>query len=292
MGTWSATITRAEYPQKWQIEQVVRFESQRPVQSAAGPRGQVGVRLADTHRMFRILGATFLPDRPIGRSRLRACTKLFQMLVVLCGLAFWLGGRPSLAFDADRLQQQAGRQEIAVQQAVRSLLETIQRASAQPEAARLESINQFFNRRIFFREDTEAWGQVDYWASPLETLARGQGDCEDYAIAKYFSLLAAGVPAARLRLVYVRAMLGPPATPPVAHMVLAYYPSAGADPVILDNLVPEVLPASRRRDLTPVFSFNTDGLWQGTQGNDAGDPLARLSRWREVVAKAREQGFL
>jgi predicted transglutaminase-like cysteine proteinase len=157
---------------------------------------------------------------------------------------------------------------------------------------RLALLNTFFNRRIFFREDAEAWGQVDYWASPLETLIRGQGDCEDYAIAKYFSLLAAGVDPARLRLVYVRATLGPPAGPQQAHMVLAYYEDPQAEPLILDNLVPEVLPANRRRDLVPVFSFNAQGLWQGTNGAGAGDPLARLSRWREVVSKARDQGFL
>jgi len=45
---------------------------------------------------------------------------------------------------------------------------------------------------------------------------------------------------------------------------------------------PEVLPASQRPDLTPVFSFNDEGLWQGTGDAPAGDPLVRLSRWREV----------
>lgn len=216
---------------------------------------------------------------------------MFQGLVVALSLVTWSIVSPSLALDADRLQALASRQDPAVQQTVRSLLDTIARASGQPEVARVELVNQFFNRRIFFREDLEVWGQVDYWASPLETLVRGQGDCEDYAIAKYFALLSAGVPPAKLRLVYVRAVLGPPASPPVAHMVLAYYASPTADPLILDNLIPEVTAASRRGDLTPVFSFNTQGLWQGTQGSEAGDPLARLSRWRDVVAKAREQGF-
>ena len=58
------------------------------------------------------------------------------------------------------------------------------------------------------------------------------------------------------------------------------------------NLVPEVLPAAQRSDLTPVFSFNSDGLWQGIGAQAAGDPLARLTRWREVLAKARAEGFL
>lgn len=228
---------------------------------------------------------------PPGRRGRRSCAKVFQVLAIVLGLGIWLAVRPSLALDSVRLMALAARQEVAVQQSVRMLLETIGRASTQSEEIRIELVNQFFNRRIFFREDIEVWGQVDYWASPLETLMRGQGDCEDYAIGKYFALVAAGVAPARLRLVYVRAVLGPPASPPVAHMVLAYYASPSADPLILDNLIPEVLPASRRRDLTPVFSFNAQGLWQGTQGSEAGDPLARLSRWRDVVVKAREQGF-
>jgi hypothetical protein len=53
-----------------------------------------------------------------------------------------------------------------------------------------------------------------------------------------------------------------------------------------------VRPASRRPDLAPVFSFNSEGLWQGVAGATAGDPVARLSRWREVLEKARAEGFL
>jgi len=74
--------------------------------------------------------------------------------------------------------------------------------------------------------------------------------------------------------------------------VLAYYAQPGAEPLILDNLRPEVLPASQRTDLTPVFSFNTEGLWQGVGAVTAGDPLVRLSLWRDLVAKVRAEGFL
>lgn len=214
-----------------------------------------------------------------------------QTLVAFTVLLLALLGASS-ALDGERLQTQAQRYGPVAQQSVRALLESLAVIASTDEETRVVQVNQFFNRRVFFREDVEVWGQQDYWASPLETLARGQGDCEDYAIAKYFSLLAVGVVPARLRLVYVRATLGLPAGPQVAHMVLAYYPAPGAEPMILDNLVLEVMPASRRKDLVPVFSFNTEGLWQGTDGAGAGDPLARLSRWREVVAKAREQGFL
>jgi len=159
------------------------------------------------------------------------------------------------------------------------------------DEGKLRALNEFFNRRILSKEDIETWGQVDHWASPLELLEKGAGDCEDFAIAKYFSLVAQGMPVRKLRLVYVRAQLGGPGGPVQAHMVLAYYALPDAEPLILDNLITEVRPASRRPDLSPVFSFNGEGLWQGVGGAAAGDPVARLSRWRDALAKARAEGF-
>ncbi len=57
-------------------------------------------------------------------------------------------------------------------------------------ANQVEDVNAFINSHVTFTEDSVGWGQSDYWATPLETLGRGIGDCEDYAIAKYFSLRA------------------------------------------------------------------------------------------------------
>ncbi|MFT7772378.1 transglutaminase-like cysteine peptidase [Roseateles sp.] len=193
------------------------------------------------------------------------------------------------AYDAARVLEAATLRGPRVVEQAQALVQQIEHSTTQDELQRLRDINDFFNRRLAFRDDAVTWGVPDYWASPLESLEKRAGDCEDYAIAKYFSLTAAGVPTARLRLVYVRARL---AGQSLAHMVLAYYAQPGAEPLILDNLRPEVLPASQRADLTPVFSFNTEGLWQGTGQVTAGDPLARLSLWRELVAKVRAEGFL
>lgn len=195
------------------------------------------------------------------------------------------------AWDAERMQAAARRLSPRAAEAAQALLPLIAQAAAVDDVARLQLVNEFFNRRVQFRDDTEVWQQIDYWASPLETLDKGAGDCEDFAIAKYFSLLATGMPVAKLRLVYVRAQLGGASGLPQAHMVLAYYAAPGAEPLILDNLITDVRPASRRPDLAPVFSFNSEGLWQGAAGPTAGDPSARLSRWREVLAKARSEGF-
>jgi predicted transglutaminase-like cysteine proteinase len=218
--------------------------------------------------------------------RLRGVVRIARtLLIALTVLAM---SQPE-AWDAERMLLAARKQGTQALAGARALQAELMRAAEQDEEAKLQAVNQFFNRRILFREDTEVWGQIDYWASPLELLDKGQGDCEDFAIAKYFSLLALGVPVPKLRLVYVRAQLGGGVQ---AHMVLAYYAAATSEPLILDNLITEVRPASRRPDLAPVFSFNGEGLWQGVGSQTAGDPTARLSRWREVLGKARAEGFL
>ena len=212
-----------------------------------------------------------------------------RLLPAVLALALWLGGDGPWASDALRMAQAAQRQGPRAVAALPALQALLQQGTSGDDEAQLNAVNAFFNRRIAFTEDSEVWGQADHWASPLEVLGQGRGDCEDYAIAKYFTLLAMGMPVSRLRLVYVRAQVGADTQ---AHMVLAYYALPNAEPLILDNLITTVRPASRRPDLVPVFSFNSDGLWQGVGGQSAGDPQARLSRWREVMAKARAEGFL
>lgn len=121
---------------------------------------------------------------------------------------------------------------------------------------KLHLVNQFANREVTYASDLEHWGTLDYWATPLESLQTGKGDCEDYAILKYFTLRAMGVPEERLRLMYVRAIeLNEP------HMVLIYTEKPGQYPLVLDNIINEILPANRRPDLKPVYSFNAQGLW-------------------------------
>ncbi len=125
-----------------------------------------------------------------------------------------------------------------------------------PEAVVLDEVNRFFNQ-VRFLGDIEHWNQTDYWATPLELLASNGGDCEDFAIAKYFSLKWLGVPVDKMRLTYVKAV-----ELNQAHMVLTFHQSIGQEPIVLDNLIDEILPASERSDLVPVYSFNGDGLWK------------------------------
>lgn len=144
-----------------------------------------------------------------------------------------------------------------------------------------EVTNEFFNR-IPWLDDAEHWGQADYWATPMEMIGTNGGDCEDYSIAKYFTLIEMDVPGAQLLITYVRA---PALTQ--SHMVLAYYPTPDADPLILDNLIGEIRRGSERPDLIPVYSFNGDGLWVAVQrslGRNVGD-ASRLAQWRDVLRR-------
>lgn len=155
------------------------------------------------------------------------------------------------------------------------------------EAEQLQEINRFFNAKLRFTDDLALWNQVDYWATPVEALRRGAGDCEDYAIAKYISLRHLGVPAEKLRITYVKAL-----RLNQAHMVLTYYEKPDAVPLVLDNLIGSILPASQRSDLLPVYAFNGEGLWLSNQGGGkkVGD-AKRLSRWQDLLKKMKAEGF-
>lgn len=160
------------------------------------------------------------------------------------------------------------------------------------EGDRVQRVHQFFNRHIRSEDDIATWGVSDYWATPLETLGKGRGDCEDFTIAKYFTLERSGVPINKLRLIYVKARIGgEQSSVAQAHMVLAYYPTPDAEPLVLDSLMEEVRPSSRRTDLIPVFSFNTEGMRMEGPGATAANATVRLSRWRDLLARMKNEGF-
>lgn len=152
------------------------------------------------------------------------------------------------------------------------------------EKEKLDSVNRFFNQ-MYFVDDSILWGKNDYWATPLEFLGSNAGDCEDFTIAKYFSLLELGVPDKKLRLVYVKAL-----ELNQFHMVLAYYSTPSAEPLILDNLNPEIKRGSKRRDLRPIYSFNGKNLWLIKSPAGSGKlsgKSSRLSLWNDLRSRER-----
>lgn len=207
--------------------------------------------------------------------------------VCLLGIGLALGG-----FEVERMRQVAQQRfGQAGSDAIEAWRSAVGGWRGLSEDEQLRRINEYFNRRIRFAEDSVVWSQADYWATPLETLARGAGDCEDFVFAKYFTLRELGVPEDRLRMTYVRAQVGGAGSSvSQAHMVLGYYPSPDAVPLVLDNLITEIRPASGRPDLVPVFSFNMQGVFVGGAAQ-ATSPVDRVSRWRELLLRMRSEGY-
>ena len=141
----------------------------------------------------------------------------------------------------------------------------------------LLAVNQLINR-VPFIDDQKHWNVEDYWATPAEAIASNGADCEDFSVAKYFLLKDLGVPVSRLRLVYVKAI-----KLNQAHMVLAYYATPTAEPLILDNLEDTVRPASVRTDLVPVYSFNDEEVWVESKGR-IGSPR-QIRNWSALLER-------
>lgn len=149
---------------------------------------------------------------------------------------------------------------------------------------KLESVNTFINQ-FEFKSDIEYTGAEDYWKTPIEFVVDGGGDCEDFAIAKYFTLLLMQVPMDTLRITYVKTNRFNR-----AHMVLAYYPTTKSEPLILDNLNANILPASKRPDLIPIYSFNGEHLWLAKKsGDDNQGDSSQLSKWQAVIDRMEKK---
>jgi predicted transglutaminase-like cysteine proteinase len=216
-----------------------------------------------------------------------------RFILFLIGVLLVAGIYPALfadVLDAKDRQMVDAVQTKYGSRAARRIIDwrmLIQRARSEKwgQQQALEATNRFFNQQIFI-DDIKLWGQPDYWASPIEFLAAGGGDCEDFSIAKYFTLREMGLTDESMRLIYVKAIRYNQ-----FHMVVANYATPEAMPVILDNLDPAIKPANLRKDLIPIYSFNGSHLWlmkAKGQGQLAGNS-DRLSMWTDLQQRFSTQ---
>jgi len=183
-----------------------------------------------------------------------------------------------LNYVAERYSQSAKLRLIGWQNLIKS-------HNNKNEKEKLALVNSFINQ-IRFVDDITHWGKQDYWATPIELLATNGGDCEDFSIAKYFTLREMGVPDERMRITYVKSL-----KLNQAHMVLTYYPSPDSDPLVLDNLINDVKPASKRNDLLPIYSFNAQDLWLAKErgrGRLVGSS-DRISMWLDLLGRIEKE---
>lgn len=197
------------------------------------------------------------------------CQGLFMGLVLLLCSPLWAASN-------------TGMRESSIKVRLQELVTEL-RLPGVSEKMKVEAVNAFFNH-IPRKHDTRVWGRKDYWATPDELLQRRQGDCEDVAIAKYFTLRKLGVTDTHLRLAYgkiadlQRGIIEP-------HMVLIYMPD-NARPLVLDSLNRNLRKVSERQDLVLEYTFNLESLWRW----QADSPVLlgkaeTLEPWRKLLER-------
>lgn len=136
-----------------------------------------------------------------------------------------------------------------------------------PRATQIRNVNAWVNQRISYVEDVRQYGAADHWSSAVQSLTRGRGDCEDYAIAKMQILRALGVAADSMFLVIAHDLVRR-----ADHAILAV--AVDGDLVVLDNETDRILSSADARDYRPILSFNSTGSW--THGYRTAPPAATL----------------
>ena len=119
--------------------------------------------------------------------------------------------------------------------------------------AQIKAVNRYMNKSRYIT-DQNNWGQKDYWASLGEFMAKF-GDCEDYAIAKFISLIKLGFKPEQLRVVAVKDL-----NLKVGHAILVVF--LDGKTYVLDNQIKQVIEARSVRHYQPVFSINTKAWWR------------------------------
>lgn len=202
------------------------------------------------------------------------------LLVIAMASYFAIANPPPKIVSEAEIKQVEQRYGDRAADRLREWQELVDENQDLDEEDKLELVNDFFNR-VRFIDDIYHWRMKDYWATPVELLATDGGDCEDYSIAKYFTLKALGVPESKLYITYVKAIRYNQ-----AHMVLTYFETPRSVPVVLDNINKRILKATNRRDLVPVYSFNGDGLWLARQrgkGKSVKGGTSRLKKWNDLL---------
>ncbi|MGC9387078.1 MAG: transglutaminase-like cysteine peptidase [Hydrogenovibrio sp.] len=215
--------------------------------------------------------------------------KLILIIVTLFSVAISLAwasnaskGSPPRVFTDNELKQVIDKYGPMAGRRLQAWQQLIDDNYTKPERLKLQRVNDFFNGAQF-TTDQKVWGKEDYWATPIEFLGLDAGDCEDYVIAKYFTLKAMGVPEEKLYLTYVKAI-----RLKQAHMVLTYFKTPKSEPLVLDNINDRIMKAGQRKDLIPIYSFNGDGLWLSKQrgkGKAVEGGTDKLKNWNSLLKK-------
>jgi len=185
--------------------------------------------------------------------------KTFALFFILAALAAILISSPEFSIAKafmDKIDREYG--PIAKKRAF-YLVQMMNDARDLDDMGKMEKVNDFFNQTPYASDKT-TWGISDYWATRYEFIGKDRADCEDYVIAKYFTLKELGIPTSKLYMTYAKSIRYK-----TAHLVLTYYETPKSIPLVLDNYNFKILPASVRDDLIPIYSFSGDELFNAKQ---------------------------
>lgn len=206
--------------------------------------------------------------------------KAFILFLLVAACAVILISSPEFSIAKvflDKIEREYGLFAKRRAFALVSMMNDVRDAS---EMEKMEKVNDFFNRTPYV-SDKEIWGENDYWATRYEFIGKDKADCEDYVIAKYFTLKELGVPTSKLYMTYAKSIRYKS-----AHLVLTYYETPRAVPLVLDNYNYKILPASERDDLVPIYSFSGDELFNAKQaqiGKMVPAATKQTRPWDELV---------
>ena len=156
---------------------------------------------------------------------------------------------------------------------------TLQKLTHLAKNEQLTQLNLYLNS-LLPQYDSVIKNKEDEWATPKEFLTIGYGDCEDYAIIKYYSLLRLGYKEEKLYLTVVKEKFHGG-----YHMVLSYFMQKNRSPLILDNLSFKILPLKKRSDLEALLFINAKGVYKLNQNNNLQKVANRSKEFEELQKK-------
>lgn len=231
----------------------IRMSQEQPVptvDAAPAPTNPMVV-----HAISRGADRLFNADRPAAVSVRVDCTAPVAALATAAPDPDSELGTLAIPVDTTRFDDRWARVRRAP--AVRLMQAQLDRAAVTPglgEATTLERVNLWVNRQIAYADDERNYRQRDFWATADETVARGSGDCEDYAILKMHMLRAAGIDGDRMKLVLLRDL-----AINADHAFLMVRSQAGW--VVLDNMTDRIYDGRQANAVRPIMSFSGDRRW-------------------------------
>jgi predicted transglutaminase-like cysteine proteinase len=212
--------------------------------------------------------------------------KTLKFLSIVTASAVILLGSPDFSIAKtllDKIEKEYGG--FAKRRAL-ALLQMMNNSKDLDEKAKLENVNDYFNETPY-SSDQNTYGVSDYWATRLEFIGHDKGDCEDYVIAKYFTLKELGISPKKLFMTYAKSLRYKS-----AHLVLTYYETPRSVPLVLDNYNLKILPASQRDDLVPIYSFSGDELFNSKQaqiGKMVPASTRQTRPWDELIITQQKE---